>query len=130
MPPLIRRVLFWVLIIVLPVQSVMAGAVMRQPLKAAAHAFQAAGRGSAKLGLDHAHMSSSDCAGAVTHQETDASGTRVCALLAACGMVAVSMPAGDFVAPAAGHSAPVTAFVQPAISFCTSGPERPPRSLA
>lgn len=134
MSALLRKALFWLMMLAIPLQGI-AGVAMR-PLHAPAYAMgqmQAAGgmdvhASDAMPGMaQHAVKDCADVLPGCDHRH--AGGLLKCGLSAACGLVAgpaVQMPA--FVRPGPSQApAPLRSNLR--VAFCTGAPDRPPRSL-
>lgn len=129
----LRKALFWLLMLVIPLQG-LAGAVM--PLHASEAGMgrmHSASNVSAPMTM-HAASSAhavDPCAAMVTGcDQSHAPGALKCGLSAVCGLVAApALQLPPFIPPLASQAARPE-FLHLQVAFCTGAPERPPRILA
>ena len=133
----LRKALFWLLMLLLPLQGF--AAVVVQPVHGTAHGIA---RMTAQMRMAdvaptpgmHAvrdTRSMGDCGGFMPGCE-HAGGSMLfkCSLSAVCGFVAGPAPhAHEFLQPATSLP-PLPVCTLPSVAFCTGAPDRPPRSLA
>ena len=118
----LRRLVLWLLVAAVPWQVAMASAM---PLAMAAAPAAAA---VAAMNASPCHESVDDRGGLPAHGQASGHGGTTCSVCAACCVLAAPpLPAFAF-EPAAAPREQATAVVEPAATFFTDGPLRPPRS--
>jgi hypothetical protein len=133
MSALLRKALFWLLVLALPMQTSMAVGAMSLAPGAATHAEMHAMQvrdASGPTAMPGVQASAQrDCANLPDCAALHHAGGK-CALAAPCALVAAPMQQAVLFLPTAPRSIPPDATVQRRVSFFTGGPERPPRNLA
>lgn len=131
----LRKALFWLLMLALPLQGVAAGVMpihaRGQPESSHFSMQQAAGE-TAAAGMQQMSTSGAldDCASlAVGCEHSRAKGAFKCGLAAACALVAAPGLERLSLADSRSSQAPHAPYLQSQVAFQTGAPERPPRLL-
>lgn len=131
----LRKALFWLIVLVLPLHG-LAAASMTLPHVRAQGVMQMPESAvqSTRSGMDVGLMAvqtADDCAGMTGGcDHPHAAGVLKCGLSAVCGLVAApSLQMPSFLQPGSSR-APVPMQMRPRVAFCTGAPERPPRLLS
>ncbi|MDQ6680474.1 MAG: hypothetical protein M3Y67_05865 [Pseudomonadota bacterium] len=134
----IRKALYCLLLIALPLQAFASGGLqhcmaMQMPLSHSADASATFGNDAAGIVLHDAQTSVStaihDCGGSAQGTQTSDRSAGHCAASAGCGNVAASMPALPLVMQVP-DVIPAASPADPRVGFMTGAPERPPRTTA
>lgn len=127
----LRKALFWVLMLVLPLQGIAAITMMPlHALRQGAAQMQEGSRSGAPSGMDAASMAhpSGDCGGMMAGCEhAHAPGLSKCGLSAVCGLVAAPALQLLPLLQVCSSQAPVARLLNVRVAFCTGAPDRPPR---
>ena len=130
MPAVLRKALFWLLMLALPMQTSMAVGAMRiSPVsgpQAGMHVMHISEAGATGMADDQA-PAQPDCAGLPDCAAMHRAGGN-CALAAPCALVPVPMGPIAMILPKILGCIPASVAVQRRVFFFTDGPERPPRS--
>lgn len=130
MSAVLRKALFWLLMLVLPLHGIAASIV---PLHAIGHGAAQMQQGLPEVagsGLDVAlaQSAATDCVGMLAGcDHPQVAGLFKCGLSAVCALVAVPDLQRSCFLQAQASQAPVAALPQLQVAFCTGAPERPPR---
>lgn len=135
MSAMLRKALFWLVMLALPLHGMAAASMgsMHVPVRSAAHL-----RASMSMNMDSGaatttvgSAAATDCPGMLFGcDQAHGFGLEKCGLSAVCGLVAGPVPEMPvFVRSGLSRTAAPAQFYQRA-AFCTGAPDRPPRSLA
>lgn len=131
----LRKALFWLLVLVLPLHGLAAASMMLPHVRAqGVMQMPESALQRSQLNMDAgtvAAQAAEDCAGMpASCDHPHAAGVLKCGLSAACGLVAAPALQMPSLLQPGSSRAPVPMRTRLRVAFCTGAPERPPRLLA